>query len=94
MYGPEQQQQQQQQQQRQDAYRRGFGAKVALPCTEVLQEVLVGHDATLKLRAYHLGMSSHSASCIHRCGTVCQRLMTAVRVHHCRLSLCNGRMIA
>jgi hypothetical protein len=57
VYVQEQQQQQQQQQQRQDAYRRGFGAKVALPSTDVLHKVLVGHAATLKLRAYHLGTS-------------------------------------
>ncbi|KAF6256676.1 hypothetical protein COO60DRAFT_88565 [Scenedesmus sp. NREL 46B-D3] len=59
MDGQGQQQQQQQQQQRQDAYRRGFGAKVALPSTDVLHEVLVGHAATIKLRAYHIGARIH-----------------------------------
>jgi hypothetical protein len=53
-------QDQQQQQQRQDAYRRGFGAKVALPSTDVLHEVLVGHAATVRLRAYHLGTAPHT----------------------------------
>lgn len=43
------------QEQRQGAYRRGFGAKVALPSTDILHEVLVGHDATFKMRAYHIG---------------------------------------
>jgi hypothetical protein len=43
---------------------------VALPSTEVLQEVLVGHAATLKLRAYHLGKSLHATSRSHGCATL------------------------
>lgn len=38
--------------------RRGFGAKVALPAKDVLQESLVDQPATLKLRAYHIGRYS------------------------------------
>jgi hypothetical protein len=35
--------------------RRGFGAKVVLPATDVLHEVLLGQPATVKFRAYHIG---------------------------------------
>lgn len=59
-------QQQEWQQQRQDAHRRGFGAKVALPSTDVLHEVLVGHAATIKLRAYHIGACAMLMGRIHK----------------------------
>ncbi|KAF8062945.1 hypothetical protein HT031_003784 [Scenedesmus sp. PABB004] len=45
----------QQQAQHEGAYRRGFGAKVALPASDVLHEVLVSDHAATKLRAYHIG---------------------------------------
>ncbi|WIA40071.1 hypothetical protein OEZ86_013487 [Tetradesmus obliquus] len=66
--GPNEHEQQQQewQQQRQDAHRRGFGAKVALPSTDVLHEVLVGHAATIKLRAYHIGARIHIGQVLRR----------------------------
>ncbi len=35
--------------------RRGFGAKVTLPAADVLHEVLVDQQATVLLRAYHIG---------------------------------------
>jgi hypothetical protein len=46
-------------------YRRGFGAKVLLPSKEVLHEVLVGHAATVNLRAYHIGRHLMAVSVLH-----------------------------
>jgi hypothetical protein len=58
------------------SYRRGFGAKVALPATDVLQMPLVETPATIRFRAYHVG----AARVLSR---VCACLPACVRVRFC-----------